>query len=230
MLSKLYYKNKLIIQLISPFENRRLFTALKLNILTLKDYKLWPDKLVALDAFCQTGLQWTRVFSKEAVYLEMWDIDEEAIKYAKKEFPQADVNCGNSIDAIINNKLKRNDYNFILIDSPVPFMYTDGSFEHFKFFTYLFNHTANKAVIMMDVVPDIKTMLAKHPHSDDFAKKWIAARKEFYNVDNGEVVLPKQMTDIYKDKVKKLGIEPVLVTYIARNEFFGILTIVIDKK
>ncbi len=230
MVSKLYYKNKLVIRLIKPFENKRLFTALKLNIITIKDYGFWPKKLIALDAFCQTGLQWTRVFSDEAKYLEMWDINAEAIKFAKKEFPKANVNCGDSIDAIMNNKLHRKDFNFVLIDSPVPFMYPDGSFEHFKFFDSIFKNIANEAVIMMDVVPNIETMLAKHPHPKEFSDKWAAARNQFYNVSNGAIVLPLQMTEIYKNKVEALGYTCKLVTYNARNEHFGILTIVVSKK
>ncbi len=230
MISKLYYKNKLIIQLIKPIENKRLFTALKLNILTLKDYNLWPKELIALDAFCQTGLQWTRVFSDEAKYLEMWDIDADAIKFAKKEFPNATVVCGDSVDAIMNSKFSRKDFNFVLIDSPVPFMFPDGSFEHFKFFNALFNNIANEAVIMMDVVPNIQTMLSAHPVSSELKEKWVKARSNFYGVNNGECILPNQMIEIYKNKVVNLGYETKLATYNARNSHFGILTLVVNKK
>lgn len=230
MISKLYYKNKLIIQLIKPIENKRLFTALKLNILTLKDYNLWPKELIALDAFCQTGLQWTRVFSDEAKYLEMWDIDADAIKFAKKEFPNATVVCGDSVDAIMNSKFSRKDFNFVLIDSPVPFMFPDGSFEHFKFFDALFNNIANEAVIMMDVVPNIQTMLSAHPVSSELKEKWVKARSNFYGVNNGECILPNQMIEIYKNKVVNLGYETKLATYNARNSHFGILTLVVNKK
>jgi hypothetical protein len=230
MVAKLYYKNKLMIRLIKPFENKRLFTALKLNILTIKDYKLWPDKLIALDAFCQTGLQWTRVFSDEAEYLEMWDIQPEAIVYAKKEFPKAVVKCGDSIDAIMNCKFGRKDFNFVLIDSPIPYKYPDGTFEHFRFFENIFKNIADHAVIMMDVVSNIKTMLDKHPHDENFTKQWIKARNDFYNVKNGAEILPLQMTEIYKQKVITLGYEPKLVTYNSRNQYFGIITIVVSKK
>lgn len=229
-MKKLYYKNKLLIKLAKPFENKRLFTAIQLNINSLKHYQLWPSKIIALDAFCQTGLQWTRVFSNETEYLEMWDIDPQAIKYAKKEFPNAIVKCGNSIEAIMNCKFERKDFNFILIDSPIPFIYPDGSFEHFKFFESIFNNIANQAVIMMDVVSNINTMLIKHPHPKEFTDKWIAARENFYGKKNGEIVLPITMTEIYKQKTEQLGYEVKLVTYNARNEYFGILTLVVNKK
>lgn len=230
MVSKLYFKNKLIIKLIKPFENKRLFTALKLNILTLKDYQLWPEKVIALDAFCQTGLQWTRVFSDEVEYLEMWDINPEAIQYAKKEFPKAVVTCGNSIDAMINCSFTRTDFNFVLIDSPLPYMYEDGTFEHFKFFDSIFKNIADNAVIIMDVISNIQTMLDRHPQTQEFTDKWVKARQDFYNVSDGKLILPNNMTEIYKQKVEQLGYKTKLITYNARNELFGMLTIVVSKK
>lgn len=229
MVSKLYYKNKFIIKLIKPFENKRLFTSLMLNILTLKDYNYWPKKLIALDAFCQTGLQWTRIFANETNYLEMWDINEQAIKYAKKEFPNANVNCGDSIQAIIKNKLNRNDFNFVLIDLPVPFKYNDKNFEHFLFFENIFNNVANEFVIMLNVVTNINIMLQLHPHSNDFVNEWIEARENFYNCKNAAIVTPQQMKLAYENKLIKLGLQPKLIMYNARNQNLGIITIVGTK-
>lgn len=229
-MKKLYYKNKLAIKLIKPFENKRLFTPLKLSIYTLKDFKLWPEKIVALDAFCQTGLQWTRIFSEETNYLEMWDIDSEAIKYAKKEFPKAHVVCGDSIDAIIHNKLGRKDFNFVLIDSPLPFQYADGSFEHFKFFNGIFTNISNEAVIILDVVANMQSMLNRHNWPKDLSEKWAKARSDFYGINNGYDILPSAMIEVYSRKIKELGFEPKLVTYNARNEYFGFMTLAVSKK
>lgn len=226
---KLYYKNKLLVKITKPFENKRLFNVLKLNIFTLKQYQFWPKKLIALDAFCQTGLQWSRIFSDEAEYLEMWDIEPQAVKYAKKEFPQAIVMCGNSIDAIVNCKFGRKDFNFVILDTPVPYQYVDGSFEHFSFFEYLFNNIANDAVIIMNVISDISPILSKHPHSTEFIDNWIKARGFFYNVNNGSLILPHIMIEIYREKVKKLGFDVNLITYNARNELVGMLTLVVSK-
>lgn len=228
-MKKLYYKNKLIISLIKPIENKRLFTPLKLNILTLKDFKLWPENLIALDAFSQTGLQWTRIFADEAQYLEMWDIDQDAISYAAKEFPKAKTVCGDTLEAFKLKKFGRQDFNFVLIDSPVPFQYADGSFEHFVFFDHIFDVMANKGILVMDVVPDINTMLSIHPCSEEFKQLWIKARSTFYGVKDGERINPAQMIEIYKSKVNALGCKTDLVTYNARNQHFGFITIAISK-
>lgn len=228
-MKKLYYKNKLLVWLIKPFENRRLFTALQLAIYTLKDHRLWPEKLVALDAFCQTGLQWTRIFSNEASYLEMWDIDPEAIQYARKEFPGAEVVCGDSIEAFVNKRFKRNDFNFVLIDSPVPFKFPDGTFEHFGFFDHIFQTIGARCVIIMDVVPDIARMIARHPVPDSFANEWAEARKQFYTVKDGYYVSPQKMQEVYSEKIKQLGYKADLVTYNARNGFFGFMIMAVSK-
>lgn len=226
---KLYYKNKLIISLIKPFENKRLFTSLKLVILTLKHQNLWPQKLIALDAFCQTGLQWTRIFSNEASYLEMWDIDSSAIKYAKEEYPNATVSCGNSIDAFKNKSFNRLDFNFILIDTPLPFHYLD-SFEHFSFFENIFNNISNEAVVILNVAPSLQLIKQAHDMSIDFMDTWSKARCEFYNTKDGMYVSPNIMIEAYTQKIKSLELTLKYISYNARNESVGLVTIVVKKQ
>lgn len=226
---KLYYKNKVVNRLIRPFENKRLFNPLQLSIYTLKDYGLWPDNLIALDAFCQTGLQWTRVFSKECAYLEMWDINPEVVKYAKRGFPDAHVVHGDSIMAMKNKGFSRSDFNFILIDSPVPFQYPDQTFEHFSFFDDMFKNAADNCVIIWDVVPDIRKMLSLHPTSEEFERLWKADRARFYEIPNGENLHPGDMLDFYTKKVTNLGRKVNYISYNARNEFFGFITMAVSN-
>lgn len=227
-MKKLYYKNKIVISLIKPFENKRLFTSLKLIILTLKHNNLWPQKLIALDAFCQTGLQWTRIFSEESEYLEMWDINSEAINYAKKEFPHAIVNCGNSIEAFETSSFKRKDFNFILIDTPLPFQYKE-SFEHFGFFECVFSSVSNEAVIILNVAPSISLITKTYSVPNQFINSWAQARSKFYNVDNGMEISPNKMIEIYSQKVLNLGYKIKYINYNARNQDIGLITIVVQK-
>ncbi len=226
---KLYYKNKLLIRLSSAFENRRLFTSLQLAIYTLKDYRLWPDKVIALDAFCQTGLQWTRIFANEASYLEMWDIDPVALKYAKKEFPKAKIVCGDSIDAFRQKKFSRSDYNFVMVDTPIPFRITDGSFEHFGFFENIFSNTASEAIVIFDVIPDIQRILGRHPQSAEFTALWEAARRSFYGTNDGFYVDPGTMIESYTNKIKALCLNVRLLNYNARNAYFGFMTLAVSR-
>jgi hypothetical protein len=226
---KQFYKNKLVLSLIKPFENKRLFSPLQLAIFTLKDYGYWPEKLIALDPFCQTGLQWTRIFYPDANYIEMWDIDPEAIKYAKKEFQKAKITCGDSIDALKNKKFERSDFNFVLIDAPIPFEHPDGSFEHFGFFDDIFKNIANQCVIIVNVAPHIKPMLMRHPESSEHVSKWEAARRLYYSSEDGSYVHPEKMIHTYTARVNSLGYEVKLCTYNARNGLIGYITLVVSK-
>jgi hypothetical protein len=227
---KLYLKNKLMIALGRPFENRRLFTPLQLNIHTLQHHGLWPAKLIALDAFCQTGLQWTRIIAPYAEYLEMWDIDRSALDYARKEFAGAQIVCGDSVEAVRKAGLSRRDYNFVLLDTPMPFRYSDGSFEHFGFFADIFKSLASKCIVIFDVVPDIKRILERHPQPVEFRQLWINARKEYYSVSDGEFVPPRRMEEVYKQIAEAAGYTVDLVSYSARNEYFGFITMAISRK
>ncbi len=226
---KLYYKNKLMIQLIKPFENKRLFSPLTLSIYTLKDYQLWPKELIALDPFSQTGLQWTRLFYDDTSFLEMWDIDAQAIAYAKQEFPKAHAICGDSTIAIRKNLFQRRDFNFVLIDSPVAFQYADGSFEHFNFFNEIFTNIADRAIILINVVTDIEKLIGRHGHSSELAKAWANARAQFYSVEDGYCINPKIMVEFYKKRIPSLGYDIELINYNARNTFLGFMTIAVSK-
>lgn len=226
---KLFYKNKLLIALSRPFENRRLFTPLQLAIHTLQHHRLWPEKIVALDLFCQTGLQWTRIISPYAEYLEMWDVDPQATAYARKSFPAAAIVCGDSITALKEGGFSRGDFNFILVDHPVPFRLPDGTFEHFSFFRHLFDHTASEFILIFDVVPETARMLARHPHPGEFVDAWHRARASFYGVEHGARVSPEHMCGVYRMIVTEAGYRPRLVTYNARNAYFGFITIAASK-
>jgi hypothetical protein len=111
----------------------------------------------------------------------------------------------------------------------VPFRFPDGSFEHFGFFRNVFRHTGDSLVFIFDVVPDIGPMLDRHPHPEDFVSAWKAARAEFYGAKDGTWVSPAQMCVVYSEKVRETGYIPKLVTYSARNGFFGFITIAASR-
>jgi len=226
---KHYYKNKFINALIKPINNKRLFNPLQLAIFTVKDYGLWPNNVVALDAFSQMGLQWTKVFSDEVDYLEMWDINPRAIEFARKSFASAECVCGDSLNAFKEKKFKRRDYNFILLDAPLPHQFNDGSFEHFGFFDYLFDFTAASAVLVFNVVPDTSRMLQRHPQPTEFVNFWHQKRSQFYEVNDGEKISPNAMLEAYKRKVIANGYVLEFGQYSARSALFGFITMVVRR-
>jgi hypothetical protein len=159
----------------------------------------------------------------------MWDIDEAPLKFARKEFPRAQVRCGDSIAAFKQAGFGRKDFNFINIDTPVPFRTPDGSFEHFGFFDDVFRSCGDRCVIIVDVVPYMDRMLERHPHPPEFGSAWAEARKKFYGTAGGAVVHPSVMTAVYGEKAKQAGYRVDLCTYNARNGYFGFITLAISK-
>jgi len=214
---KLYYKNILLNKIGLLFENKRLFSPLQLTILTLKQMKLWPSELIALDPFCQTGTQWTRQFGHEAKYLELWDIDERAVHYARRQFPMAVVTCGDSIKAILNGKLNRTSYNFVCLDTPVPFCVDHTHFEHFIFFDKALNLYNSLGIFIMNVVPNIQAIHSIHPLDSTYMQKWSRARIDFYGAIDGIQVDPDLMMKAYYQKCVANNFHFKYINYQARN-------------
>lgn len=226
----LYYKNKFINRLLSFVENRRLFNPLKLAVLTLKDHRLWPAKPIVLDLFSQMGLQWTRIIYHEAAYLEMWDINEEAVRFAAKEFPSARTVAGDSITALKTQGFSRHDFNVVILDHPVPFCYNTSEFDHFNYFQDVLKQIDKECVIIVNVVPDMKAVLRVHPKSEDFIVSWKNARKQFYNTESPEYISPTHMQAKYRSICLSAGYELTYINYLSRNESLGFMFMSVRKK
>ena len=158
----------------------------------------------------------------------MRDNNALAIKYAKKEFQKAIINCGNSIEAFKNSSFKRKDFNFILIDTPLPFQYNE-SFEHFGFFNHIFNSSSDEVIIILNVAPSIDLITQTHSVSIEFLNSWLQARCNFYNVHDGMNVHPTKMIEVYTHKIKNLGYYLKYINYNARNQSVGLITMVVNK-
>lgn len=226
---KLYYKNIILNKIGLLFESKRLFSPIQLAILTLKQMNLWPGELIALDPFCQTGTQWTRQYANEAKYLELWDIEEEAVKYARKQYPNAIVRCGDSISAILNGSLNRTDYNFICLDTPVPFCVDHTHYEHFMFFESTLNLLTESGILILNVVPNIHTIQDIHPLEASFVNNWKIARSKFYETADGIYVNPEIMVNAYRKKCLANNFEVKYINYQARNKYLGIVIIAVEK-
>lgn len=209
----------------------RSFTAMQLMLKTLESNQMLPEKLIALDLFGFIGTSITMDFQDRAEYIEMWEIDAYYSEQAKKNIPKAKVICGDSIDAVKNGKLLRNDYNFIVIDANSSSSFDDGSYESFGVFPYALNYIASKAVIFVTIYNDLKKNAALYGQTvEQIDKDWIKARKEFFqleNVINGrgidyikgfeKIIVEKKMTVLYSQ-------------FISRNDCVGFGVFVVEKK
>ena len=209
----------------------RSFTAMQLMLKTLRTNNMLPEKLIALDLFAFVGTTTTMDYAHLTEYLEMWEIDPYYAKEAKKNLPNAEVVCGDSINAIKTGLLLRKEYNFIVIDANVSSAFADGSYESFGVFPHALNYIANEAVIFVTIFSNIKECTKLYGGlMEQVDKNWIQARKDFFQLDN---VIDARGIDYLKgfEKIiKEKNLVLIHSQFINRNDCVGFGVFVINKK
>lgn len=205
-------------------------TPMDMTITTLIAYQILPKPLIAIDLFGRHGLWVTADFAPLCDYLEMWEIIPKYAMYAKKFYPKATVNIGDSIQAVRNNKLKRNDYNFIFIDSPAAGIFGDkGNYcEHFDFFPDIFNFMNKKgAILVTNLTHDIAPIIKRYNLPTSYKERWLERRREFFNKkDLMEIIDLEELINIYQNKFSNWGVKTKKIFFIPRNEEVGFLVMV----
>ncbi|MBL4654547.1 MAG: hypothetical protein JKY33_01825 [Bacteroidia bacterium] len=229
MRTKEVYKDYFIRKFSNFCRRYRLRTPVRNIIITLQAYDIIPENAIGLDLFGRHGLWHTWDLAEICNYIEMWEIDPFYANHAKKFIPKANVQTGDSIDAVKNSKLLRNDYNIILVDNPNGPFANDQYCEHFDLFPDLLNHLTTKAVLIINLTNDVNAMNARDQYSSEFMDKWLERRKGFYGkeMNNGESIV--DYMDIYKQKFTEWNWKVNECFFSARHEFVGYLVLEIEK-
>jgi len=206
-------------------------TSMDIVVLTLQVCKLLPKPLIALEVFGKHGLGVTRDYAHLCDYLELWEIDTIYAKFARKFLPEAVVKIGDSIDAVKTGKLLRNDYNFIVIDNPIVSFFGSGNYcEHFDLFPALLKRIADKSILIMNVVVDMKAIVNNFPYIS--LKNWTIRRKEFYQKnEDKEVIEPnvETMINLYKKIVSEEDFTITNAFLVPRDTCMVVLVIVLKR-
>ena len=206
-------------------------TPMDVVFLTLQVHKLLPKPLIALEVFGMHGLWVAYDYAHLCDYLELWEIEPIYAKFARKFIPKAVVKIGDSIKAVKEKRLLRENYNFIVIDNPLWSPYGPGYCEHFDLFPDVFGYLGKSGVLVMNVIPDIG-LYASTLSKKQIPQEWIDRRKEFYgiNEDKGVINLDvKKMVDIYKDKVPKGDFIITNTFLVPKNTYVGFLVMAIKR-
>lgn len=147
-----------------------------LRILELKH--LLPQSLIALEVFGRNGLWKTVDYASRCKYLEFYEIDPGHAAMARKALPDARIIVADSVDAILTGKLRRRDYNFVLVDS-FPEVFGPGYCEHFDLFPALFDKLADHAVIVLNVFPDLRRC-----GFTEITDELVRRRRQFYETSD----------------------------------------------
>lgn len=223
-------KQKLSRYLALKLSRNRSFTAMQLMLKTLRTNKMLPEKLIALDLFGFIGTTTTMDYENLTEYVELWEIDPYYAKEAKRNLPNANVVCGDSISAVKKGLLHKKEYNFIVIDANVSSAFADGSYESFGVFPHALNYIANEAVIFVTIFINL-IEYTKYSGGliEEIDKNWIQARKEFFKLDN---VIDGRGIDYlngFETIIKEKNLKLVHSQFINRNDYVGFGVFVINK-
>ena len=164
-------------------------------------------------------------------YLELWELNPVYAKAAKKNIPNANVVCGDSIQALKEGKLHKKEYNFIVIDPNSMSSFDDGSYESFGVFPHSLNYIANEAVIFVTIYSDIEKYANFYGTTvAQLDQKWISSRKQFFEIEN---VINGRGIDYLKgfeNIIKEKNIDVVHSQFINRNDYVGFGVFVLKKR
>ncbi|MBN8702787.1 MAG: hypothetical protein J0M08_06965 [Bacteroidetes bacterium] len=228
----LYTKRQLFSRFFAlKLSRERAFTALQLIIKTLQSNKYLPEKIIALEVFGFIGTSTSLDYAELTDYLELWEIDPYYAKQAQKINPNAKVICGDSVEAIANGKLLRDDYNFLVIDSNISSALNDGSYESFGVFENSLKYLAKKSVVIVTIYNNLEAFAKLYNTSvNQLDANWITARKTFYGLDN---VINARGTDYlisFEKIIAKNNFQLIQSQFISRNNCVGFGVFVLDKK
>jgi hypothetical protein len=223
--------NKIIIRLKGkPFHVK---TPVDYLFLSLKASGHMPEKVVALELFGMYGLYVTKHYSHLCESVELWELDAEFAKYAKK-FSDKNVKIiqGDSVKAVQESKINGK-FNLLMIDNPLVSPYGEGLFEHFNVMPEIFGAAQDSFVLIFNIILSDPEALYNNygfTSQNQIEKRdsWIKKRKEFYESDAINFK-PQEYIRLYIDKFKKWGLAVDYSTFLPRNERVGFLGFVLTK-
>jgi hypothetical protein len=208
----------------------RFKTPIQQVLLTLEAEGLLPERIIALELFGKSGLFTVKDYVSLTEYLELYELDPFSAKYAKVFFPQAQVVNADAIEVTRSGKLLRDDYNFIVIDNPDIPVYCGGRYcEHFDLFPHLVGNAASSAILIMNVILDTRSLLARYPELN--FREWLNRRAAFYGLEIGQVerFTPSQLISEYTRKFGEYGKVKYVNIVLRRDIAVGFLVLCLEK-
>lgn len=194
----------------------RLKTPMDITIDTLRSFNSLPKNLNALEVFGMYGLWHTRDYFPLCNQLEIYEWDKTYYTLLKMQYPKSVCVHADSVMAINEHKLKRNLYNFIVVDNPIGEKYGNNYFEHFNFFENMIRYTDNNGVIVLNFI------LSETHHINSESRE---ARKAFYGKEFPSI---NEAIDAYQKKIVTVGRTLKSWHYIPRNNKIGYICLLID--
>lgn len=153
----------------------------------------------ALEVFGYTGEYHTMLYAPCVRSLEVWEIDGTCEAQLRRNLPSAAIKITDSYREITLTQKK---FDLIVVDNPVPII--GGHCEHFDLFPNIFKITGEKAILIIDVIPEAtKSDLQDIPGL--FSQEHLELRRKFYKPADPAHILHSEIVNAYKFLISACG-------------------------
>jgi hypothetical protein len=188
------------------------------------------DSIEALDPFAGSGLLMSHTYLHRCDHADLWEIDPERARQAKRLGRNVTVHCGDSIDAVRRGDSRLADYNFIILDNNIGGCYgPDRCYcEHFEMIPAIFRYLrkGNRAVMVVNHVPDVDRLAADPRFVPDNLEEHLGRRREFFHT-TGRTVRPAQAAARYAEAAADSGWTIAHYGIVPRNPVLNFLVLML---
>lgn len=189
-------------------------------LLKKHDYLLMDS---VLEVFGYKGEYHTMDYVKYVNQLDIWEINPDCEIHLKNNLPRANVKITNSyVEIKQTGKL----YETIIVDNHQG-LFGDNKCEHFEIIEDCLNKLQKKAVLIINVIPDIDKSKYKTPQNVRLTH--VQKRKDFYNHPHGVSLTEEEMVKYYSDFVKNNGFIVDHIFLVKRNYLMTYLVLCLRK-
>lgn len=180
------------------------------------------SELDALECFAFTGDMHTRDYASSVRSLELWEIHSGHERSLRGKFPGSVVRITDTYDEIRRASRK---FGFVVVDnSPLH----GGHVEHFDLFPTIFTVLRDRAVMVLDVIPDLNSVVRKH-YPEMFRESTLEARQRFYNARDPRHVFRGEMLAAYTARCEAAGFHVEASFFRKRNNILTYLVLLLER-
>jgi hypothetical protein len=196
----------------------------------LESYGHRLDSIVALDPFSGSGLLMSHTYLRVCHHADLWEIEPQKARQAKRLGANVTVHCGDSIEAVQCGDNRLGDYNFIMLDNNIGGCYgPDRRYcEHFEMIPAIFRYLrkGNRAVVVVNYVPDVDRLAADPRFVPDNLEEHLRRRQEFFQT-TGRAVRPAQAAARYAEAAGDSGWTLAHYGIVPRNAVLNFLVLML---
>ncbi|HVX15431.1 MAG TPA: hypothetical protein VHC22_29850 [Pirellulales bacterium] len=182
---------------------RRLFGSATLDVLSEIAHRgVAPGDLDALEVFGGTGELHTADYARLVRSLTVWEIDPTAENTLRRNLPGAKIKI---TDSLHETKVTPEKYHLVVVDNPL-FVSESSLCEHFEFFPAIFRLLADRAVLVLNVIPEASPRFrAEFPYL--FNPYHLLRRGEFYGSADPQKIPIADMLPTYASFAVQSGFD-----------------------